>query len=327
MLQDKHQRRINYLRLSVTDRCNLRCRYCMPDDAVCTPRNPDLLTRDQLMQVAGAAVQLGIKKIRITGGEPLVRADIVELMADLTALTDLDRLVMTTNGVLLERLARPLAEAGVSGMNISIDSLDADRYRQVTRGGDLQRCLAGIEAALAAGLRTKLNVVLMAGVNDDELAGFLELARTRPVAVRFIEFMPTRGGGRDDLTVPSAEVLRRLADLADLRPLGRDDVLNLAGPARNFSVVGGQGSVGVISPVTCHFCQDCNRIRVTAEGLARGCLFHETGLDLKPYLRAGDAAGLLEALRRVVNDKPEGHTLAEADGDGPDQVDMWSIGG
>ena len=330
MLQDQHQRLINYLRLSVTDRCNLRCRYCRPSGPLTLAEEPDVLTAEQMRRVAAAAVGLGIRKIRITGGEPLLRRDIVPLMADFAALPGLERLVMTTNGMLLAPLAGDLRRAGVSGVNISLDSLDPERFAAITQGGDLRRCLAGLEAALAAGLRTKLNVVVMAGVNDDELPAFLDLACSYPVSVRFIEYMPTRGKSHPDgagLTLPSRELLQRLGRLCHLQPTPSSEILGLAGPARSFTVNEGQGRVGVISPVSDHFCQDCNRIRVTSQGVARGCLFHDTGVDLRPWLQEEDDTGLREALRRVVQDKPGGHGLAHRRDDDPGTVPMWRIGG
>jgi len=329
-LQDSQKRRINYLRLSVTDRCNLRCSYCMPAEGLPFFDREDLLTRTEIMTIARLAVGMGIRKIRVTGGEPLVRPDIVDLLHELGHLPDLERLVLTTNGLRLGQLAPQLKEAGVSGANISIDSLNADLYSKITRGGDLNQCLEGIDAAIAAGLRTKINVVVMNGVNDHEAADFVEFVRTRPISVRFIEYMPTRGKdeGQNDgksLTLPTAQLLERLNKETPMEPIVRTDGFNMAGPARNFKVPGAVGSVGVISPVSCNFCDDCNRIRITSTGLARGCLFHDTGLDLKPWLRADDEAGLIAALRRVVDDKPSGHQL-DTD-DGPDIVPMSQLGG
>jgi len=326
ILQDSHQRRINYLRLSVTDRCNLRCSYCMPAEGLPIFDRKDLLSHSEIMTIARTAVQLGIRKIRVTGGEPLVRADIVELLTELGSLPNLERLVLTTNGLLLGSMADRLRDAGVSGANISIDSLDPDRYREITRGGDLNRCLAGIDAAIEAGLHTKINVVVMAGVNDHEAPAFVDFARNHPVSVRFIEYMPTRGRQhKDTLTLPTADLLERLRQVATLEPVERPGALTMAGPARTFRIPDAKGTVGVISPVTCHFCEDCNRIRITATGLARGCLFHETGLDLKPWLRSDDYQGLAEAMRQVVYDKPTGHRLDEDDG--PEQVAMSRVGG
>jgi cyclic pyranopterin phosphate synthase len=326
ILLDKHKRRISYLRLSVTDRCNLRCRYCMPAEGLPLFDRSEMLTRDELLKIARTAVGIGIRKIRVTGGEPLMRPDIQELLATMGALPQLERLVLTTNGLRLARLAPELARRGVSGVNISIDSLRPERYAEITRGGKLDSCLEGLDAAVAAGLRTKLNVVLMNGVNDDEIFDFVELARSRPLAVRFIEYMPTQDRHAErHLTIPTQDLLARLQAAHPLQDADAGDELALAGPARNFRLEGFVGTVGAISPVSCHFCRDCNRIRVTATGLARGCLFHEDGLDLKPWLRDGDDVGLARALMRVIQDKPEGHDLAGDDG--PDQVPMSRLGG
>ena len=326
ILLDKHKRRISYLRLSVTDRCNLRCRYCMPAEGLPLFKRAEMLSHDELLKIAGTAVGMGIRKIRVTGGEPLVRPDILSLLEQMGSLPNLERLVLTTNALRLARLAPELVSRGVSGVNISIDSLRPERYAEITRGGRLADCLAGIDAAADAGLRTKLNVVLMKDVNDDELFDFVELARTRPLAVRFIEYMPTQDRHADrHLTLPTEDLLARLQAAHPLQDADAGDELALAGPARNFRLEGFEGTVGAISPVSCHFCQDCNRIRVTATGMARGCLFHEDGLDLKPWLRNGDDAGLARALLRVIQDKPERHDLAGDDR--PDQVPMSRLGG
>ena len=325
-LQDSHKRHINYLRLSVTDRCDLRCTYCMPAEGMTFFDRKELLSRDELLTIARLSVAMGIRKIRITGGEPLVRPEIVELLHDLGHLPELERLVITTNGLRMGKLAPRLKEAGVSGANISIDSLNDDLYRKVTRGGDLNRCLDGIEASVAAGLRTKINVVVMNGVNDHEVHDFVEFVRTRPISVRFIEYMPTRGKDSEkSLTLPTSELLQRINNETPLEPVQPHADFHMAGPARIFRAPGAMGSVGVISAVSCHFCDDCNRIRVTSTGLARGCLFHDSGLDLKPWLRSGDEAGLMDALRTVVDDKPAAHQM-DTD-EGPDNVPMSQLGG
>jgi cyclic pyranopterin phosphate synthase len=327
-LIDAHQRRISYLRLSVTDRCNLRCGYCMPAEGVPHVAKSDLLDREQLALLGRVAVEQGIRKIRITGGEPLMRHDIVPLLADLGSLADLERLVLTTNGIRLASLVSDLKEAGVSGVNVSMDSLRDDRFAEITRGGNRRRCWEGIEAALAAGLRTKLNVVVMSQVNEDEVLDFAHLAQAHPLEVRFIEYMPTAGRPDDaHLTVPSDHLLERLSAAFELTPLGHE---NHAGPARRFTAPGWEGSVGIISPVSCHFCQDCNRIRVTATGMARSCLLHDAGIDLRPWLDQRDAPGLAAALRQVVAIKPEAHGLpctGWRDEDGPTPFSMSSLGG
>lgn len=304
--RDGHERRISYLRLSVTDRCDLACRYCVPDGAPPRAARTDLLTSAELLTLAAAAVALGITKIRITGGEPLLRADLVTLLGRLRDLPGLERLVLTTNGLRLAPLAADLRRAGVDGVNVSIDSLDPRRFAAVTGGGDLTACLAGIDAALAAGFTTKLNVVVMAGINDDEIERFAALALERPLAVRFIEHMPVGGSTAGPvLTVPAQEVLARLARLGALAPVVARDAGRLAGPARMFRLAEGPGTVGVIAGESCRFCSDCNRIRVTATGHARGCLFDDSPVDLRRHLREGRPADLATALRALIAAKPE----------------------
>ena len=312
-LIDTHGRRINYLRLSVTDRCNLRCTYCMPPEGVPKLGHGDLLSYEELHRVARAAVDLGIRKIRVTGGEPLVRKGLVGFLERLAALPGLKELVLTTNGLLLEELALPLRRAGVQRLNISLDSLQPETFARVTRGGDLQRVLAGIAAAEAAGFPpVKLNMVVMRGVNDHELADFAALTLDRPWTVRFIEYMPAiREQGWERLAVSGAEILARIGVRYPLLPAVTTE---MAGPARNFRISGARGAIGIITPVSGHFCDACNRIRVTAAGMARGCLFSGNGIDLKPLLTAGDEA-LREALAGVILRKPGGHRLSEGEGE------------
>jgi cyclic pyranopterin phosphate synthase len=327
-LTDGYSRRISYLRLSVTDRCDLRCGYCMPAGPVKFMPRRRLLDRAQLVLLAEAALELGIRKIRITGGEPLLREDIVPVVGDLARLPDLQRLVMTTNGQRLAHLARDLRRAGLHGVNVSVDSLRPRRYAEITGGGRLDRCRAGIQAALDCGLRVKLNVVLMNGINDDEVLDFARLAQGHPLEVRFIEYMPTGGAAADPaLTLPTDQVLSTLAREYGLEPLAAE--LH-PGPARRFRSEGWPGTVGVSSPVSHHVCQDCNRIRVTAAGLARSCLFHDTGLDLAPILRRQDRQELVAALRQVAAIKPRQHNLmcgVGTDEDGLGPVIMSRLGG
>ncbi len=327
-LNDGHHRRINYLRLSITDRCDLRCQYCMPAEGAPTAPREDRLTDDELLAVARVAVELGIRKIRVTGGEPLVHPDPVGLLSALRRLPELERLVLTTNGVRLAPYAEALRAAGVEGVNVSIDSLQPDRYRDITRGGDLTRCRAGIDAALAAGFHVKLNVVVMGGVNDDEVLDFAALAQDLPLTVRFIEFMPTGPARNGARTVPSDELLSRIGTVRPLTPVPHEPGGRLSGPARNFRWPDARGMVGVISPVSQHFCASCNRIRVGADGTARGCLFVREPVDLKRWLRSGDLDGLAAALRGIVGTKPEQHDLA---GDGgrrdDDPLSMSQLGG
>ena len=324
-LIDAYGRRIDYLRLSVTDRCNLRCTYCMPPAGVPKLHHGDVLGYEELLRVARAAVGLGIRKIRVTGGEPLVRRGLVGFLARLAALPGLRELVLTTNGLLLEELALPLRQAGVARLNVSLDSLRPETFAAVTRGGDLGRVLAGIEAAGEAGFPpVKINTVVMRGVNDDEVADFAALTLERPWTVRFIEYMPTmRESGWERLAVSGAEVLARVAARWPLLP---EDAPEMAGPARNFRITGARGAIGIITPVSGHFCGGCNRVRVTAAGLARGCLFGDGGgIDLKPWLRRTDDGALREALRRVITGKPDRHRLTDTNE--PMPVPMYGIGG
>ncbi len=322
-LVDSYGRRINYLRLSVTDRCNLRCSYCMPAEGVSLLPRRDILDYGEFLQVAEAAVSLGIEKIRVTGGEPLVRKGIVPFLERLAQLPGLKHLALTTNGLLLAEKADELREAGVRGLNISLDSLRPATYARITRGGELGRVLAAIEAAADAGFRIKLNMVVMRGVNLEEVAEFAALTIDRPWAVRFIEYMPVlREEGWQALSVPGTEVLARLTAHYRLHP---HDGGEFAGPARDFRIAGAAGTIGVITPLYGHFCASCNRIRVKADGTARSCLFSSAELDLKPYLR-GSASGMEDALRRLVAAKPGRHCLEEEE-KGWTPLAMSRIGG
>ncbi|MCM2357605.1 MAG: GTP 3',8-cyclase MoaA [Geobacteraceae bacterium] len=307
-LTDPYGRTINYLRLSVTDRCNMRCLYCMPADGIPLLSHGDILSYEELLLIATTAVAAGIEKIRVTGGEPLVRRGIVPFLARLAAIPGLRQLVLTTNGLFLEEMAESLREAGVQRLNISLDSLKPETFAAVTRGGDLHRVLAGIAAAERAGFPVKINMVVMRGVNDRELLDFAALTLDRPLTVRFIEYMPAiRADNWEARIVPGEEILDRIGARFSFSPLERDTA---AGPARIFRIDGAAGSIGVITPVSGHFCGECNRIRVTSAGRARSCLFADTGLDLKPLLARGDQEGLAAALRTVVARKPGRHSLA-----------------
>ena len=305
-LTDNFNRNINYLRLSVTDRCNLSCVYCTGRDCVPHLTHRDVLTYEELLRISRAALELGITKVRITGGEPLVRHGLVDFLSALTALPQKPYVPLTTNGVRLAELAEPLYKAGVRGLNVSLDTLRPERYARIT-GHDL--CLQvrrGIRAAQAAGFRmVKINVVLMAGVNDDEVLDFARLTMEEPIAVRFIEFMPVGDNSWSwDKLVPSQQVLDQVARLGQLTPLspGPDD-----GPARRYRFQGACGELGIISPMSQHHCPSCNRLRITPEGTLKTCLFSDEEIDLRAVLRggAGDAE-LKEVMRDAVNCKPEG---------------------
>ena len=318
-MTDQFGRKIEYLRISLTDLCNLRCVYCMPAEGVGKLRHEQVLSIEEIVEIAAAAVELGIRKIRLTGGEPLVRRGVVELVHMLKALPGLDELALTTNGILLPDLALPLKEAGLDRVNISLDTLDAEKYRQLTRIGSLDAALAGIRAAEDAGLSPlKLNAVLIGGVNDDEVPALAELTYTHALEMRFIELMPI--GDADcfgpEAYLPAEAVLQRLPELQPL-PNFHGSV------ARRYRLPGAVGTVGLISPVSCSFCGECNRIRLTADGSMKPCLHAAKEFPLRGL--HGDA--LREAIRAAVNAKPEAHGALDATQRSEAGRNMNEIGG
>ena len=310
-LVDRFGRVHRDLRLSITDRCNLRCTYCMPDEGMTFLPRDETLTLDELTRVAGVAVSLGIRAIRLTGGEPLVRRGVVELVGRLAAL-GLDDIGLTTNGMLLGPLALPLAAAGLTRVNISCDSLRADRFAAVRHRGDLATVLASMDGAEAAGLRPlKVNVVLVRGVNDDEVLDFAGFARTTGRVVRFIEFMPLdhQGDWSRTAVVPGREVLEVIGSRWPLEAVGD---ANAAAPATRYRFTDGAGEIGVISSVTEPFCGTCDRLRITADGSVRNCLFSDEERSLRDVLRNGGGDDELElALRVAVWAKLPGHAINE----------------
>lgn len=324
-LIDSYGRRINYLRLSVTDRCNLRCSYCMPAEGIPKLQHGEMLSYEDLYRVACESVALGIEKIRVTGGEPLVRKGLVQFMGRLADIPGLRELVLTTNGLLLGELAIPLRQAGVQRLNISLDSLKPETFARITRGGDLRKVLDGIVVAEEAGFPpVKINMVVMKGINDDELLDFAALTIHKPYTVRFIEYMPTlKDEGWNSQCMAGSEILERIGRHYQLLPLVGNE---MAGPSRNFKISGAAGAIGIITPISGHFCDSCNRIRVTASGMLRGCLFADDGVDLKPLLHGADNGPLRETLRQIVTGKPGRHHLAE-DESAHGSVAMSQIGG
>lgn len=312
---DAFGRRINYLRVSLTDRCNLRCVYCMPPEGVRWQAKEELLTDDEMLRVIRCAADVGFTKIRLTGGEPTLRRNLPDLIREIAALPTITDIAMTTNGVLLSRLAEPLARAGLKRINVSLDTLDADRFRRITRGGRLDLVLEGLEAAEAAGLAPiKLNAVVVRGQNEDEVAALAGLAHEHPWQVRFIEVMPFEGVDdvAFDFLVPTAEVMERIAERwGTLTP---DPTADPADPARPFVFPGARGSVGFISAMTDAFCADCNRMRLTADGKLRLCLLRDDEADLLTLLRDGATDDDLRlALREAVWRKPWGHGVSHGD--------------
>lgn len=309
-LIDNHNRRINYLRISITDRCNLRCQYCMPQEGISQFGHEEVLRYEEIVRVAEMAARKGISKIRITGGEPLVRKDAVQLVRQLARIRGIRDLSMTTNAVLLDEYAKDLRQAGLHRINISMDSLDPGKYHRITRGGNLARVWAGIEAARKVGLAPiKINVVAIAGFNDDEVIDFAKLTLQDPYQVRFIEFMPIGPamGWQPDQCVPSAEIKKRLESFSSLVPLDNGK-RTYDGPARLFKIPGAVGTIGLISPISDHFCTSCNRLRLTADGKVKTCLFSEEEVDLKPLLRSGGSDEALEkTLTDAISQKPLRH--------------------
>jgi len=310
-LSDSFQRPINYLRISVTDRCNLRCVYCMPAEGVELMSHNDILSYEEIHTVVKAAAELGINKVRLTGGEPLVRAGLPELVRLLAGIHSIDDISLTTNGTLLAEYATELKEAGLHRVNVSLDTLKPDRFEQITRCGNLEDTLAGIEAARAAGLNpVKINVVAMGGINDDELVDFAAKTVSDGWHVRFIEHMPVNGDDSGLIKLVSVKEMRqRIETLGKLEPW-KVDVGN--GPAKYFRLPDATGTIGFITPVTEHFCYQCNRLRLTADGKLRPCLLSEDEIDLREPLRQGASAEELKNLiEKATASKPQGHRLAE----------------
>ena len=316
-MKDTFGREITYLRLSVTELCNLRCRYCMPAEGVCKKPHAAMLTEDEMICTVEAAASLGVTKLRITGGEPLVKRNILSICRRAAAVDGIRELCLTTNATLLPQLAQPLRDAGVSRLNISLDTLDAEKYRAITRVGSLSDALCGIEAALAAGFdKIKINSVLIGGFNDDEIAALAALTQRLPVDVRFIELMPMVDGefGREAY-LPNAYVLEHLPEL-EAEPVSD-------GVARLYRLPGAQGSIGLISPVSAHFCGACNRIRITADGKVKPCLHSAEEYSLKGL----DRDAMTEVLKTAILNKPAQHPpLSAAEHSGAGRS-MNQIGG
>lgn len=292
-------RTVDYLRLSVTDLCNLRCRYCMGAEGVEKKQHRDILSLEELEEMARAAADCGVKKIRLTGGEPLVRRGIVDLCRRLKAIDGVEELALTTNGVLLKELAAPLREAGVDRLNVSLDTLDSEKYAHITRGGDIQKVWDGLAAAEAAGFRgIKLNAVLLREFNAPEIPNFVELTREKDYAVRFIELMPMAVCAQWDQYI-NAEAVREAVPA--LESIGGDGVAEL------YRVAGYRGTVGLIRPISHRFCADCNRIRITADGKLKPCLHSRSEIPL----RGLHGEELREAILEGIAAKPERHFLQE----------------
>lgn len=310
-LMDTFSRSISYLRISLTDHCNLRCLYCSPQERDKLASH-ELLSYEEILRVARVAVSLGIEKVRLTGGEPLVRRGVLAFIRELAAIPGLGDIRLTTNGVLLAESAEELRRAGIAKLNISLDTLRPERFKEITGVDCFERVWAGIAKARELGFSPiKLNVVAMNGVNDDEFIDFARMTIDEPIQVRFIEFMPIGASSvwNREKYISSQQIMERLAQLGELQPAHSG---HMDGPARLFRLPGAKGSLGFISPISHHFCDRCNRLRLTSEGRLRSCLLSDRETDLKARLRAGATDQEIgELLIAAILDKPKGHGLTQ----------------
>ena len=328
-LADRFDRRIDYLRISITDHCNLNCIYCAPFGGRRKLTHPEILSHEEIIRIGNAAVLAGISKVRITGGEPLMRRGVVELCRMLSALEGLESLALTTNGVLLRELARPLHDAGLQRVNVSLDTLRPERFKEITGRNLLSHVISGRDRAEEVGLRpVKINTVVMRAINDDEIEDFARLTLKKSYQVRFIELMPTNGCGSGDyesLFMPVEEIVRVVKRVGEL---SLEPAVDSLGPARLCALSGGVGRVGFIAPLGWHFCGACNRLRLTADGKLRTCLFSEEEIDIKRSLRAGASLEeLANVFRLAAIRKPYGHHLKEIESQHGFGRVMRAIGG
>ena len=324
-MNDIYGRNIDYMRISVTDRCNLRCRYCMPQD-IPAVEHAEVLSYEELLSVCESAVDLGICKFKITGGEPLVRKDAISFIERLKLLPGVKQVTITSNGLLLEPYLERLKAVGIDGINISLDTMDGEKYQKITGTDGAKTVLSAVLRSADLGLKTKLNCVIMKGINDNEIFDLLEIGRQKPVDVRFIEMMPI-GYGRQFTGMSGDEIL----DVLCTRYPGIEETEHKRGngPARYFKIPGFTGYAGFIDAIHCNFCQQCNRIRLTPEGFLKPCLYYSRGISLREPLRSGVSKQELSRLiAEVVMEKPEKHRFSEQDpDDGADSRRMSQIGG
>ncbi|MDR3315116.1 MAG: GTP 3',8-cyclase MoaA [Coriobacteriales bacterium] len=316
---DQHGRSIDYLRISITDRCNLRCLYCMPEEGVAWQPHDAMLSLEEIQHFVQLAAAEGFSRIRLTGGEPLVRLGVTDLVRNISNTPGIERVAMTTNGILLPDMAAALREAGLSRVNISLDTLDPEQFTYITRWGRIEDVFAGIDTALIVGFDpVKINAVVVRSLNQDLLA-FAKLSLARPLHVRFIEYMPVGDVcGSDGLgwtaadTIPNEELIQLINDharadgIGELKPIGGQEPEGW-GPARYYTFEGAQGTVGFISAISRHFCAECNRLRMTAEGTLRPCLFSDLEFSIAAPLRAGDDVAVRRILREALDSKPDEH--------------------
>ena len=328
-LVDTYGRKIDYLRISITDHCNLKCYYCTPFSGRSHLERSEILTYEELLNVARAAATVGITKIRITGGEPLVRKGVVEFCRMLSEIDGLKSLALTTNGIYLEEMAEPLFNAGVRRINISLDTLRPKRFEKITGYNWLSRVLAGIRRAEQIGMNPiKINTVVMRGINDDEIEDLARLSLDKPYHVRFIELMPTNSsayGDYESLYLPVEEIMKKISQISRVQI---EPATDSYGPARLCKLPGAVGKVGFIAPISWHFCGSCNRLRLTADGKIKTCLFSREEIDIKTPLRTGATQNdIINIFRQAVTEKPSGHHLNAKNHQNACQRTMRTIGG
>ncbi|MGE5416140.1 MAG: GTP 3',8-cyclase MoaA [Acidobacteriota bacterium] len=326
-MQDNLGRNINYIRVSITDRCNLRCRYCMPEEGLSLKPHKDILRLEEIARLIKIGADLGISKVRFTGGEPLIRRGLVHLISMVASVPIIDDIALTTNGLMFASMVDDLKTAGLNRVNISLDTLNAERYSYITRGGSLAQAISGLEAAIAYDLHpVKINTVVINGFNDDEVLSFCKLAYDLPVHVRFIEFMPVGelAFWQGERLLSADDIKTVIEEKYSLQPgkIGQGN-----GPAKYYNMDGGQGSIGFITPMSHHFCSECNRLRLTSDGKLRACLYNNEETDLQQALRDGlNDEEIKDLFIKTIALKPEKHSMTDKAW-GKDNRKMYQIGG
>lgn len=312
---DSNNRKINYLRLSITDRCNLRCVYCMPEEGIDFLPHENILTYEEILRIVRLSVQKGIRKVRLTGGEPLVRKGFTGFLKRLREVKGLEEITLTTNGVLLKQYAAEIKECGINRLNISLDSLKPEKFKRITGRDFFEQVWEGIQEAEKLGFKPiKINIVAIRGVNDDEIEDFGRLTLEKPYHIRFIELMPigVNNNWSSEKFTPILEIYNRLQNVGPIVPVKRRN--NLDGPAQRYRIEGAKGEIGLIGALSNHFCAVCNRLRLTADGHLRGCLFSENEIDVMPELREGKRdEAILALIEKAIKEKPARHNLNRHD--------------
>lgn len=322
---DKFSRKIDYLRISVTDKCNLRCVYCMPKEGITYMEHEELLTFEEILRICQLAGKLGIKKIKITGGEPLVRRGIIDLIRKIKAISDIHQVTLTTNGILLDKYMDDLVEIGLDGINISLDCTGEEDYKSITRVDAFEQVIKGIETSVHSGIPTKINCVPIKELNGNQIVKIAEIAKTYAVDIRFIELMPI-GYGKVYHSIPNEEIMELLKE--EYGALESTHIKRGNGPAIYYQANGFKGNIGFISAVSHGFCDDCNRIRLTCDGLLKLCLHYNKGLSLKDLMRNGMTdEKLMECIMEAVYSKPVSHNFNGQEESEWENKKMYQIGG